>query len=364
MKILTLNGNMPHYDMGLGKVLNAVNTTLAELGVAVDEINLSYRQIPYCDGIGSQAVTDITAQIKNADAVIFACTAQIFAPTAIMQTFLEFASLDEYRQSFKEKYCMIAVVSKNGGERAVLEYLSRAVQSFGGYDATRIGLREHQASKIESDANLREIIEKEAEDFYRFVRQNRKRLIPSDAAASDADFVSYAKQPEEQYRPVKIPVAELYKNYNLNAADEKQDSDIKELTRLFADKIDNPNSPHTAAKMPGIAAAPVVTLQQRTRGMPRFFRAQAADGLTAVIHITVNGDETFDGHITVANSECAYADGAPLSAPDLAVTADSAVWREILDGKYAAQKAFMIGSLKIRGDIRLMTRFDTLFVFN
>ncbi|MDR2167058.1 MAG: SCP2 sterol-binding domain-containing protein [Clostridiales bacterium] len=43
------------------------------------------------------------------------------------------------------------------------------------------------------------------------------------------------------------------------------------------------------------------------------------------------------------------------------VTADSRAWNDVLSKKVTAQKAFMMGQLKVRGNFVLLTKFDQMF---
>ena len=95
-------------------------------------------------------------------------------------------------------------------------------------------------------------------------------------------------------------------------------------------------------------------------GLLHYFQPQLSNGLNAVIQLNITGDETFDGHLTIVSTECAYTEGNALT-PDITIIADSSVWLEVLKNKYTAQKAFMIGGLKVRGNFVLLTKFDTLF---
>lgn len=364
-----LIGNMPHYDFGLGKVVRIIRDTLSELGMESDEINLGYSQVPFYDGIKSQATDDIIKRMRDSAGVVFACTAQFFAPTAILQTFLEYLALDEYNDALMEKHCFLLTVSQNGGERSVLDYLSRLMQQLGAFDKARLGLQEMHTRGLDTDTALREIIEKETEDFYRALRQNRRFIIPRDYAArmsvmTGADVV--VRMPEKEKKD-RMPVSEVYKRLNLDAFTEQQEQDIQELTRLFAEKytlpiIDETESaaPEANAPRARVVKPRVKTVKQVTQSLPHYFQPQLSGGLNAVIQISINGTENFEGYLTIANTECNYTDGVSPS-PDITVMAETSVWQDVLKRKCTAQKAFMIGGLKVRGNFVLLTKFDSLF---
>ncbi|MCL2217297.1 MAG: SCP2 sterol-binding domain-containing protein, partial [Defluviitaleaceae bacterium] len=102
------------------------------------------------------------------------------------------------------------------------------------------------------------------------------------------------------------------------------------------------------------------TARQITQNLPHYFQPQLSSGLQAVIQISITGEEAFEGFLYIHSTECSYSEGAA-PAPDIIIMADTAVWMDVLKNKHTAQKAFMIGGLKVRGDFVLLTKFDTLF---
>jgi len=449
MKIAIINGNVPHYDHGLGKVISTVANTLAELGVDLEETKLAYSQVPYFDGSRSHASDEIVARIKAADGVIFACTAQLFAPSAMMMTFLEFLECPDYKDVFKGKHCMSIMVSKFGGERSGSDYLTHIIQHLGGYENGRIAIQESHTRELQDSASgespaigsVRDIIEKTAEDYYRAIRQDRRYIVPLDMGNAPPPIVApvntpsmYTTQgyqqgqnyqpnyqapqvpqmaaatmqapiqapmlsmPQQQPSTGLIPAASINQSQlNLNRFTEEQEQDIRELTAMFAPPKQTNSSQNTQSPVLNLVQTPrqqtsadtqaanlaarasardaiqsplsaseetpvprVKTVKQLTQSLPHYYQPQMAVGLTAIIQLSINGAEDFEGYLTIVDNECEYSEGQAQN-PEITIISDTNTWNDVLKGKHTAQKAFMIGGLKVRGNFVLLTKFDAMF---
>jgi putative sterol carrier protein len=286
----------------------------------------------------------------------------MFAPTALMQTFFEYLEHPEYSGALKGKHCMVIALSARGGEKSALDYMVRVVWHLGGFVAAQIGL---QARLLESGSTS-EFADKITEDFYRAVHQKRQFIIP-------ADFIAPVQtvKAEEKEEPPPAPV----ENTQLNNLSDTEEQEIDELSLLFAKKYNGTAAVKTAVpappvKPPTFAAPPLATkppsanasAQKLTQNLPQCFQPQLSQGLQAVIQINITGSENFQGFLYIHSTECTYTEGeAP--APDIIIMADTAIWLDVLRNKNTAQKAFMIGGIKVRGDFVLLTKFDTLFNF-
>jgi putative sterol carrier protein len=269
------------------------------------------------------------------------------------------------------------------------------VHFMGGFVAAQIGLQSRHLEEL--DGEIGEFADKTAEDFYRAVHKKRKYVIPTDCMGNISQKTDektevdvLVQSSENGFIPSET---ELTKSENiqsqLNNFTDSQEKEIEELSFLFAKKYSNDaegeklltegadalNELNSKTKK---AAKPAKTVsikskkatqkpddepkpaEKLTLALPERFRSGLSAGLQATIQINISGGEEFDGYLHIHSTECTYTKGnAP--APDITIMADSAVWLDVLNGKSTAQKAFMIGGIKVRGDFVLLTKFDTLF---
>jgi len=389
---------------------------------------------PYYDGDTTQGMDKVMNTIRDAEGLVFASTAQLFSPTALMQTFLEYLEHPEYEGILANKHCFIITLSKKGCEKSALDYMTRVIQHFGGFAKSQLGLQSEHILALEVEESFKEFIDKETEDFYRAVKQNRKYIIPR-----DYDYVDVENSPtyptvaegldtvnntinnarrEAQKTMIKTPKkltlinskpespmeslqnAQAINNLQqqLGNFTKKQEDDIDEISRMFLQKYgekshgntDDLNdddlerlldaaiedTPATAlfgqpqAAVPPQMFTPIAqntqeqprakTARQMTASLPHYFQPQLSAGAQMVIQINISGTETFEGYLYIHSTECQYTEGTAPSS-DITIIANTNVWLDVLKSKQTAQKAFMMGGLKVRGNFSLLHKFDSLF---
>jgi multimeric flavodoxin WrbA/putative sterol carrier protein len=178
MKIVALYSEVN--DQVLTQVMKIVYKTLHELNIEVEQINLK-GCIPFYEGVKVKQVTEIILKLQQAEGIILATSVNMFAPTALMKAFLEHCSNPDYRAILKDKNYMTITVANTLGEREASEYLYRVISILGGFELGKLAIGSNQGLSIGKDPALQQIIEKNVEDFYRSIRQNRKTFLSSEA---------------------------------------------------------------------------------------------------------------------------------------------------------------------------------------
>ena len=359
--------------IGLNRIIKIAMNVLTELGLIVKEIDLYAGKLPFFDGKSNEHIGNIVKDIRDSSGVIFASSSKLPFMPAPFVCFLEYLTLPEYSDVLQNKNCMLLAASENGGERSALESLSRLLQALNAFDCIRIGLQHSDINQIESLDEYRGIFEKLVEDFYRIIRQNRQFFIPldypRDMRAYAADNQSEQTQPDsDDEKKQKLSVNELSKKLNLDNLDENQTDDINEISDYFNKIIlehhqtENMSPVFVKSLTRDLTSEPQnpSSCKQLTQSLTHHFQPQLSHNLNAVIQLHVSGEETFTGYITIQNAECFYSEGLSQN-PDISIITDASIWRDVCMGKYSAQKAFMIGRLKVRGNFVLLTKFDHLF---
>jgi len=377
MKIVSLHAAMPAFEQGLNNISQILKSTFSELGIDINEINLSVYDIPFFDGIKSQVVENILRKISEADALIIETTAVLSTPCGIMQAFIEHLGFNIYENAFYQKKCFCVSVSCDGSEKKAYDYITDVISQFGGIDVGKITISDDDAKKALSDISIKEAVEKYAEDFYRILKQERKFFVSGKKSFtnmfSTQDNVNLANKTEFKSTAKKIKSSEILEKIDYNAFDAKQEEDIKEISKFLSNQYNSAKNENivkddtfstTGYKDMSFASKKVVphikSCHQRTQSLYHYFQPQLAAGIDAVIQINVKGDEKFEGYLEIHGGSCNYVDGVHEN-PDVTVFSECNVWLDILNGKYSIQKAFMIGQLKVRGNFVLMTKFDQLF---
>ena len=102
------------------------------------------------------------------------------------------------------------------------------------------------------------------------------------------------------------------------------------------------------------------TCKQLTSSLPHYFNPHLARDVTATIQFDITGQDGFEGYLTIAGDQCSFFDGVPEKS-DIVVLSEAGAWIDVLKKKVTAQKAFMMGQLKVRGNFVLLTKFDQMF---
>lgn len=90
------------------------------------------------------------------------------------------------------------------------------------------------------------------------------------------------------------------------------------------------------------------------------FRPEAAEGVEAIIQYRLTGDEAGDYIINIADGKCKVEEGIA-EEPNVTLTADAHDFADVLLGKANGMQYFMMGKLKLSGDLNLAMKLTSFF---
>ena len=102
------------------------------------------------------------------------------------------------------------------------------------------------------------------------------------------------------------------------------------------------------------------TMKQLVENHPKAFRPELAEGVDAVIQYVLTGEEGGDYIITIKDGVCTTAEGLAEN-PNMTLTAEAQDFKDVLLGKANGMQYFMMGKLKLAGDLNLAMKLTSFF---
>ena len=102
------------------------------------------------------------------------------------------------------------------------------------------------------------------------------------------------------------------------------------------------------------------TIQEVIQGMPAQFNADAAKGMNAVYQYDIQGAGGAQFYTEIKDGALQVKEGAH-TAPNITITMAAKDYLDLVNGKLNGQMAFMSGKLKIKGDMSLAMKLQSLF---
>lgn len=313
-------------------VLNKMQEVLKELNVNVERYDLyEYKN----------NIVTLPQTLKDVDGVILATTVEWYGIGGFMQQFLDACWLYGDKEKMKSIYMCPIVMSTTYGEREALMNLTVAWEILGGLPCTGVSGYIAEISEFENNAQYQRLIEKRVEDLYRSISQKSAVLPCSNQAVKQK--VSFTQSlnltPQEAEQLSELASDDVYV--------QKQKEDIQELASMFKDLLgaDLSDEEENTLFLEDLKAH--FTPQPGFHASYKFNLPETSKPLIV--------------HIDNAQMECYYGDTDNVDV-ELQITKD--VMNEIIEGRMTFQRAFMAGSMKMKGDFRVLRTLDMLYNFS
>ncbi|MBO4336806.1 MAG: SCP2 sterol-binding domain-containing protein [Lachnospiraceae bacterium] len=335
MKINIYYGGRGLVDDPTALVLDKMEAVFSELNVSVERFNLYELR---------GALTTLPQTLKSADGIILATTLEWFGIGGYMQTFLDAIWLYGDKEKISQIYMCPVVMSTTYGEKEAKLSLANAWEILGGLPCSGMSGYIKDTAILEHNPEYQTLIEKKAENMYRTIRQKVKPLPASNQAVKQTVTISKGMNltPQESEQLSRYASDEAYV--------QKQKADIKELTALFGDKLgEQKKSTVQTGRSPDYDA----------RFQRGFFAKPGGKG-TFVLYIDNGPVPVISLHVQPSGLTVFTQEGGKF---DVKLQMDNKVLEDILEGRSSFQKAFMTGSIKMKGDFAQFRILDEVFNF-
>ena len=329
MKINIYYGGRGLLDDPTLYVINKMQEVLEELRVTVVRYNLYEMK---------NSITTLPQTLKDADGIILAATVEWHGIGGYLHQFLDACWLYGDKEKISKIYMCPVVMSTTYGEREGKLDLSVAWEILGGLPCSGICGYIADTVNLEMNKDYTNLIEKKAENMYRTVNQKTSSLPASNQAIKQ--MVSVTKNvdltPQESEQLSQYAADESYV--------QRQKEDIQELTSLFKGMMKNKEGDTQSDYIAELKAG---------------FRPQP--GIKAAYRFLVDGkDKALIVEVDGPNMNCYYGEKDSI---DVELKLGATTMNDIICSRMTFQRAFMGGSMRTKGDFKLLRALDQIFVF-
>ncbi len=102
------------------------------------------------------------------------------------------------------------------------------------------------------------------------------------------------------------------------------------------------------------------SIQQVFDAMPSRFNANAASGVDAIFQFDLTGDNAAKYWVKIANQQMELHEGES-SSPTITVISSADDYLKMVNGELSAMSAFMAGKIKVKGNMGLAMKLQSIF---
>jgi len=309
-------------------VLKEIEKVLTELRVTVTHYNIyEYKN----------EISTLPQTIKDVDGIILATTVEWLGIGGHMNEFLDACWLYGNKEEFKKIYMMPVVMSTTYGEREGMMTLVQAWEILGGTPCSGLCGYVAERAAFESNKDYARIIEKKTEDIYRTISQKNVGLPSSNQAVTKT--VLHAEQleltPQEREQLSQYASDDNYVK--------QQKVDIKELSNMYRELMGK-SSEEDADYIERIKKA---------------YRPKEEFSAKYLFNINESQNPL---HIEVTPSNINISHEKKDDV-DVYAKLSEKVLNDILYGRETFQRAFGVGDMTAKGNLRILRMLDTIFQF-
>jgi len=103
-----------------------------------------------------------------------------------------------------------------------------------------------------------------------------------------------------------------------------------------------------------------INVHQLMTSIPDHFNAEKAKGVSGVVQCMFSGEQASDWVIKIQDQTCTVEEGK-VNNPDITIKADAEDGVNLLTGELDAMRAYMLGKVKVFGDLALGMKLINFF---